>query len=178
MASKTIDRTILGLCAATERIIGSFDRSKGVIHTWTYQINERVAAHLAAKYGHNRIITHGQDTKDREQAIRRHCESDEATVLVSPSLTEGVDLCGDLARFQIVCKVPYPRLDAYARARCARDKGWYRLQTAWNLVQMVGRAVRSDRDYATTFVLDAQFERFVDRNVGILPGWWRAAIRT
>jgi Rad3-related DNA helicase len=43
---------------------------------------------------------------------------------------------------------------------------------------MVGRAVRSDTDYATTFVLDSQFERFVTSNEGILPAWWRAAIQT
>jgi hypothetical protein len=43
---------------------------------------------------------------------------------------------------------------------------------------MIGRAVRSDTDYATTFVLDSQFERFVTRDEGILPVWWRAAIQT
>lgn len=178
MASKTINRTIPDLCTEIERIVGSFGRCKGVIHTCSYHLNQCIARRLAAKYGCQRIITHRQDPRDREQAIRRHSESDGATVLVSPSLTEGVDLHGDLARFQIVCKVPYPRLDEYTRARSARDSTWYRLHTAWALVQMVGRAVRSDTDYATTFVLDSQFERFVTSNEGILPAWWRAAIQT
>jgi Rad3-related DNA helicase len=43
---------------------------------------------------------------------------------------------------------------------------------------MVGRAVRSNTDYATTFVLDSQFEQFVTRNEDLLPDWWRAAIQT
>lgn len=178
MASRSINHTLPGLCAEVERIVGSFARCKGVIHTCSYYINRCVANRLAAKYGSRRIVTHGQDPGDRELAVRRHCESDESTVLVSPSLTEGVDLHGDLARFQIVCKVPYPRLDEYTRARSARDRAWYRLHTAWALVQMIGRAVRSDTDYATTFVLDSQFERFVARNEEILPAWWRAAIQT
>jgi Rad3-related DNA helicase len=178
MAFKSINGTIPGLCAEIERIVGSFGQCKGIIHTCTYHINQCVARRLAAKYGSQRIITHGQDPRDREQAIRLHCDSEGATVLVSPSLMEGVDLHGDLARFQIVCKVPYPRLDAYTRARSARDRAWYRLHTAWALVQMIGRAVRSDTDYATTFVLDSQFESFVIRNEEILPAWWRAAIQT
>jgi len=95
-----------------------------------------------------------------------------------PTLTEGIDLHDDRARFQIVCKVPYPLWDAYASARSARDRAWYQLNTAWALVQMIGRAVRSDTDYATTFVLDSQFEKFVRRNAKILPNWWRAAIQT
>jgi ATP-dependent DNA helicase DinG len=178
MSSKSMERTIPGLCTEIERIVGSFDRCKGVIHTCSYHINQCVARRLVAEYGCQRIITHGQDSRDREQAIRLHCNSEGATVLVSPSLTEGVDLHGDLARFQIVCRVPFPRLDAYTRARSARDKVWYRLHTARALVQMIVRAVRSDSDYATTFVLDSQFERFVTRNTGILPAWWRAAIQT
>jgi Rad3-related DNA helicase len=43
---------------------------------------------------------------------------------------------------------------------------------------MVGRAVRSNTDYATTFVLDSQFEQFATRNEDLLPDWWRAAIQT
>jgi Rad3-related DNA helicase len=178
MAAKTMSRTIPDLCVEIERIVGSFSQCKGVVHTGSYHINQCVARRLTAKYGCQRIITHSQDPRDREQAIRLHCDGNEVTVLVSPSLTEGVDLHGDLARFQIVCKVPYPRLDEYTRARSARDSTWYRLHTAWALVQMIGRAVRSDTDYATTFVLDSQFERFVIRNEQILPAWWRAAIQT
>ena len=176
MAAAAMDQTIPNLCTEVERIVGDFSQSKGVVHTHSYTINRRVAMHLAAKYG-DRIITHGQNARDREQAILRHRTSEGATVLVSPSLTEGVDLKDDLARFQIVCKVPYPRLDTYTRTRCARDRGWYELQTAWALVQMIGRAVRSEADSATTFVLDSQFEKFVSRNEGILPRWWRAAIQ-
>ncbi len=176
MAAKTVNETMPGLCTEVERIVNEFPQSKGVIHSQSYSINQLVSRHLAAKFG-NRIITHGQNSRDRELAIRLHCSSDDPSVLVSPSLTEGVDLKDDLARFQIVCKLPYPRLDAYTRARCARDRGWYELQTAWALAQMIGRAVRSETDSAVTFVLDSQFEKFVARNDRILPKWWRAAIQ-
>jgi hypothetical protein len=112
MAAQKMNHTIPNMCAEIERILNEFSGSKGVIHTHSYSINQRVSQYLAAKYGH-RIIIHGQNPQDREQAIRLHCATDGPSVLVSPSLAEGVDLKGDLARFQIVCKVPYPRLDAY-----------------------------------------------------------------
>lgn len=176
MVRKTMDDAIPSLCNEIERIVDEFSTRKGVIHTHSYSINQRVCQHLAGEYG-DRIITHGQNPRDREKAIRRHCASRGASVLVSPSLTEGIDLKGDLARFQIVCKVPYPRLDVYTRERSTRDRSWYELQTAWRLVQMTGRAVRSDTDSATTFVLDSHFEKFVSRNERILPDWWLESIQ-
>jgi ATP-dependent DNA helicase DinG len=108
MAFRTMDETIPNLCAEIERIVNDFSQCKGVIHTHSYYINQRISRYLTGKFG-SRIVTHGQDPLDREKAILRHCASRGASVLVSPSVTEGVDLQGELARFQIVCKVPYPR---------------------------------------------------------------------
>lgn len=175
MAVNTLNAAMPSICMEAEHIVNNFDRSKGVVHTHSYAINRVVYGHLAAKFG-NRIVSHGPNPRERQSAIHRHCSSEEPSVLVSPSLAEGVDLKDDLARFQIVCKLPYPRLDPYTRARCSRDRGWYELQTAWGLAQMIGRAVRSQTDSAATFVLDSQFGKFVARNEEILPSWWRAAI--
>lgn len=118
MSRQAKERAIPHLCTHIARIVSDFSQCKGVVHTHSYDINQRVFQYLMGKFG-NRIITHSRDARDREDAIRRHCASNEASVLVSPSLNEGVDLKDDLARFQIVCKVPYRRLDAYTRARSA-----------------------------------------------------------
>jgi Rad3-related DNA helicase len=176
MAFKSAQKTIPVLCRQAERIVKDFGSSKGVIHTHSYLINEQISRFLISRMG-GRIITNGQNPREREEAIRRHRTSRDATVLVSPSLTEVVNLAGDLARFQVVCKVPYPRWDAYTRARASRDRRWYDLATAWALVQTVGRAVRSDTDYASTCILDSQFDDFVSRNSDILPAWWKASIQ-
>ena len=177
MAFKSAQKTIPVLCRQVEQIVKDFGSSKGVIHTHSYLINEQVSRFLISRVG-GRIITHGQNPCERQEAIRQHRTSQDATVLVSPSLTEGIDLAGDLARFQVVCKVPYPRWDAYTRARVSRDRRWYDLATARALVQTVGRAIRSETDFASTFILDSQFDDFVSRNSDILPGWWKASIQT
>jgi hypothetical protein len=56
MARKVVDETIPHMCTEIERIIADFGQCKGIIHTHSYSINQRVFKHLADKYG-NRIIT-------------------------------------------------------------------------------------------------------------------------
>jgi len=177
MSRSTIEATIPKLCRLAAQIVAEFNECKGIIHTHSYDLNQQVFSYLRARFG-SRIITHGRDKGNRDEAIEQHRASEDASVLVSPSLTEGVDMKDDLARFQIVCKVPYPRLDTYTCERKKRDQHWYQLQTAHSLMQMIGRCVRSKEDHATTFVLDSQFEYFMKRNEGIIPAWWRAAIQT
>jgi Rad3-related DNA helicase len=94
------------------------------------------------------------------------------TVLVSPSLREGVDLPDDFLRFQILTKLPYPDLgDPWTAARRARDPRWYAVETAKALIQAYGRSCRHREDQGVTYVLDAQFARFLQRYRVLLPEW-------
>jgi Rad3-related DNA helicase len=158
-------RTVLSQLHPTE---------KGIVHTHTRKINEYLAEALS-DLG-NRIITYS-DSKAREQAVHAHRSSLHPTVLFTPGMAEGLDLKDDLSRFQIICKVPYPYLDHYTKSRIKLDPAWYQWRTALTLVQATGRSVRSKTDYAVTYVLDADFERFIARNKNVLPRWWLDAIR-
>tara|TARA_Y100001938_G_scaffold30629_1_gene41606 strand:- start:165 stop:473 length:309 start_codon:yes stop_codon:yes gene_type:complete len=92
-------------------------------------------------------------------------KSKEATVLLSPSMTEGVDLKEDLSRFQIICKVPFPYLgDKLVRKKMNKWDWWYDLQTAKTIIQSVGRSIRSESDSAVTYILDSSWERFYGKN--------------
>ncbi len=74
---------------------------------------------------------------------------------------EGIDLKDDLSRLCIVCKVPYANLgDKWTKTRMDEDKEWYITAACMNLVQMSGRSIRSDTDFAKTYILDADFMRF------------------
>jgi ATP-dependent DNA helicase DinG len=147
---------------------------KGIIHTHTKGINAFLANSLR-ELG-SRIITYA-DAKDRDQAVRAHTNSRNPTVLLTPGMTEGLDLKDDLSRFQIICKIPYPPLDHYNKARMKIDPAWYQWRTALTLVQATGRSVRSKTDYAATYVLDSDFGRFVAMSGRTLPSWWLEAIR-
>ena len=73
--------------------------------------------------------------------------------------------------------MPYPDLgDPWTAARQARDPRWYALETAKALVQAYGRSCRHAEDYGVTYVLDAQFERFLARYRVLLPEWFLDAV--
>ena len=98
----------------------------------------------------------------------KHINSKEPTVLISPSMTEGVDLKGELSRFQILCKVPYPWLgDPIVKKRMYKFPNWYPLQTAMTVVQSIGRSIRNEKDTAITYILDADWERFYRKHKSI-----------
>ncbi len=112
-------------------------------------------------------------SQDKLPALELHRASPLPTVLVSPSLREGVDLPDDFLRFQVITKMPYPDLgDPWTAGRRARDQRWYALETAKALVQAYGRSCRGADDYGTTYILDAQFATFVQQYRVLLPEWF------
>ncbi|MGH7332289.1 MAG: helicase C-terminal domain-containing protein [Candidatus Rokuibacteriota bacterium] len=149
---------------------------KGLIHTSSYGAAHRLAQALAqaAPDQFARLIV--VEGGGRAHALEVHRALRRPTVLVSPSLREGVDLPDDFLRFQIITKMPYPDLgDPWTAARRERDPRWYILETAKGLVQAYGRSCRHAADYGITYMLDAQFERFVGLDRVLLPEWFLEA---
>ena len=91
---------------------------------------------------------------------------------------EGIDLIGDLSRFQIICKVPYPNCfdDEQLARRVEIDRPYYTWLTALKLVQSYGRSVRSPTDTADTYILDESIYKFMDDARKMLPGWFKEAV--
>ena len=77
-------------------------------------------------------------------------------VLVSPSMSEGVDLPYDKCRFQIIYKMPFPYLgDKQVNMRMKRDKKWYAYKTVMTLMQAYGRGMRAEDDSCYTYIIDS-----------------------
>ena len=136
-----------------------------VVHNChTYKITNYLKKELRSK----RILTHNSDNRD--EILHKHITSKEPTVLLTPSMTEGVDLKGDASRFQIIVKVPYPYLgDPIIRKRMNKNEKWYPMQTAMTIVQAYGRSVRSMDDNAVTYILDSDWKRFYSQNKDVFP---------
>ena len=158
-------------------ILAAHPAEKGLVHAASYAAARRLLADLAARAPaqyHRVIFVESSEAKGR--ALDDHRASSRPTVLLSPSLREGVDLPDDFLRFQIITKVPYPDLgDPWTAARQARDPRWYALETAKALVQTYGRSCRHAGDHGVTYVLDAHFARFLQRYRPLLPAWFREA---
>jgi Rad3-related DNA helicase len=159
MSTKFIDDSLPKLVEAVKMILDAHPKDKGIIHTSTYKI----ANYIKKRIRTNRLLIHDSDNRDK--VFKKHKNSKKPTVLISPSMTEGVDLRGDMSRFQIVCKVPFPYLgSSLIRKKMSKWDWWYDLQTAKTVIQSVGRSVRSESDSAVTYILDTSWERFYRKN--------------
>ncbi len=162
------------LFAEVAAILAAHPREKGLIHVQSYAAGDRLMRDLAARASaESRRLIWVESSEAKARALDQHRASGRPTVLVSPALREGVDLPDDFLRFQIVTKMPFPDLgDPWTAARRERDPRWYALETAKALVQAYGRSCRHAGDHGVTYILDAQFERFLQRYRVLLPEWF------
>lgn len=171
-----LDRELPKLVTEIGAIMDAHPDEKGVIHAHSYRIAGYIASNLpTAKRA--RLKTH-YSSEGRDAALDEHIASDLPTVLLTPSMTEGIDLADDLSRWQVICKIPYPYLgDPQIAARQKADPAWYDWRTCLTVVQGYGRSVRSERDHAVTYVLDADFPKYFARHRKRFPDWFVEAVR-
>jgi Rad3-related DNA helicase len=142
---------------------------KGIIHTHSMNITNTLKKYLKP----NGRYLFRENASTNEVILNDHCESDEPTILVSPSLSYGVDLRGDLGRFSIIVKLPYlPLSDKRISKIFNEDKTWYSNSMLNGLVQMCGRCTRDENDYSTTYILDGNIEQIIYRNKNKLPKYF------
>jgi len=172
MSRGGIDETLPKLAEAVKAILENHPNEKGIIHAHTFKIAHYIKKALRSR----RILIH--DSNNREEILNKHINGKKPTVLISPSMTEGVDLKGDSSRFQIVCKIPFPYLgDKLCRKRMHKWSWWYPTQTAKVIVQAVGRSIRSVDDTAITYILDEDWGRFYGQNKKLFPQSFKDTIQ-
>lgn len=172
MGNNEIEYTLPKIADAVREILKTHPKEKGIIHCGSYKI----AWHIKKNVKSNRLLIH--DSSDRDAVLAKHIASKEPTVILSPSMTEGVDLKDDLSRFQVICKVPFPYLgDKLIRKKMHKWDWWYDLQTAKTLIQSVGRSVRNENDKAVTYILDSIWERFYGKNRQLFPENFKKSIQ-
>lgn len=166
LGAKTYDSTIKNVISSVESILNKHKQHKGIIHTGNYKISNAIRENIHS----DRLIFH--TSEDREEALEKHLKSERKTVLVSPSMFTGVDLKDDLARFQIIVKIPYPYLGSkYVQKRKEMLPSWYQWKTLNDLIQSYGRPIRHDKDWAYTYILDGSFSNLFRYSKGKIPGY-------
>ena len=95
--------------------------------------------------------------KQKEEQMQKYIYYDDS-ILVGPTLVEGIDLPDDLCRINIILKVPYPNLGSnLIKKKIELFPLWYDSTTSNDIIQSIGRGVRNANDYCTTFILDGCF---------------------
>lgn len=156
-----------------QKILKRHEGEKGLIHTHSYKCQQYIINNLY----NNRLIAHG--TNNRERVLQFFEEDENPLVLVSPSMSEGVDLPYDKCRFQIIYKIPFPYLgDKQINMRMKKDQRWYAYKTAMTLVQTYGRGMRADDDSCVTYILDSDIQMLLKSPLykSLIPDFFKEAI--
>ena len=98
-------------------------------------------------------------------------------IILSPSVETGYDFKDDLARWQIIAKVPFLNLgDNYVNVRKNKNNDWYTREAVLRLIQSCGRIVRGLNDYGSTYIIDENVLRLISNNTDMFPEWWLHAL--
>jgi ATP-dependent DNA helicase DinG len=172
MSYKSKEDTFKNYIPYIKKLLDKYKNKKGIIHTNSFEL----ANWIQKSIKDTRLIFH--DSSNKDEMLKMHFESDEPTVIVSPSMGTGVSFDNDKARFQIIAKVPYPSLGSQKnKMRQNNNPDWYSWKTVCGLIQMTGRSVRSDVDYADTIIIDGGFGDVIKHSSHFLPDWVQEAIK-
>jgi ATP-dependent DNA helicase DinG len=159
MSHSSIDITLPKMINKIKELIVFHNNDKGIIHCHSYKILKYIKDNIKDK----RLLF--SNMNNRDMILKLHMNSKTPTILVSPSMSEGVDLKDDMSRFQIICKVPFPYLnDDIMKKKMKKWDWYYSYCTAITMIQSCGRSVRNEDDYACTYIIDSSWEGFYKKN--------------
>ena len=163
-ANKNI--TIPKLAKIAKAICTHHKGQKGIIHTH----NMEITSALQNECGRDKRFLFREKGMYNEQMLDIHTSTTDDTILVSPSMTHGVSLDGELGEFSIIMKAPFlPLGDKRIRRLAEMDKDWYEDKMISTFVQMCGRTIRSQTDTSITYVLDGSLTKRIIENADKLP---------
>lgn len=172
MSYKSKDETFKRYIPYIQKLLDKYKNKKGIIHTNSFELAKWIENSIKDP----RLIFH--DSSNKDEMLKFHKESDKPTVIVSPSMDTGVSFDNDDARFQIIAKVPYPSLASQKnKLRQSNNPDWYSWKTVSGIIQMTGRPVRSNLDYADTIIIDGGFGDVIKHSSQFLPDWIQEAIK-
>lgn len=129
-------------------ILAKHKDEKGIIHAQTHAVCKKLTEAIP-----DARLTY---YKDRDYCLKEHARKSRS-VIVSPSMKEGLDLKGTESTFQILVVVPYPMFDLHTINKMKVNGKYYQWATTVAFVQSLGRSVRSESDICTTYLVDSRF---------------------
>jgi len=153
MSYKEIDKNREWLYEKINEIIEKHPNESGIIHSASYDLTAKIRDNLSFK-NRKRVFVY-EGTEEKRQVLDM-MKMTPGKIIMGPSLTTGLDLRDDFARFAIIAKMPYPSLsDKFVKTKLSINPNWYKWRTIIEILQSVGRTVRHENDYCDTYILDA-----------------------
>ena len=165
------EETLPRIAAKLRELAAKHPKEKGIIH-----LPYRIKDDLRPLIDDPRFLWY--DKTNKSQIYERFRGDGEYPILVAPGMAEGIDLPGDLGRWQVIVKVQYPSLsDHYVRALKRLDPETYSWVTVRTIIQQAGRICRSPTDYGVTYCLDSAFASLYASSKKFWPEWFKSAVK-
>lgn len=145
---------------------------KGIIHTVSYHRAKDFMEWLKRfDMGlYSRVMSH--QSFNTADVVKRFKKSNNPSVLVSPSVTTGYDFPQTECEFVIWMKLPFPVTKSpVMKARCDNDGSYPGYLMVQELVQGLGRGMRSASDFCECFIMDNSWQWAAKRYTNLLPSW-------
>ena len=144
---------------------------KGIIHAVSYVRAKQIRDFSEFR---DSMILH--DKHNTREAVEQFRASGPGAIFVSPSVTTGYDFPGQLCEFQVIAKIPFPdRRSPVTAARTTHDPEYPAYIAMQELVQAVGRGMRSVDDQCETAIFDNNCGWFMHKYRHLAPSWFLAA---
>jgi hypothetical protein len=171
---REVEATLPKLVSTLGGLLEHHKTERGVVHT-TYAMTQRLQA--TSLGSHPRLRWYDQATKASVYAAWL-VDSTPGVTLVAAGLTEGVDLAGDLCRWQAVTSLMYPDMtDPAVLAKAKLRPDWYAWMAARDLQQATGRSSRGPGDWSYTYVLTSDFERLYSKHRNMFVPSFRDSLK-
>jgi len=169
-------QTVPKIARLIVRLMAHHPDEKGIVHAHSYAIAEQLADHLTDFGVGSRVRVHDTDNRDAELDAWK--ASSDPELFVSVKMEEALDLKGDLARWQVLCKAPYLNTNDSRVARRLEDGqwAWYHRTALRTVIQACGRVVRAPDDYGATYLADSSLLDLFERAEHDTPPWFRQQV--
>ncbi|WP_276273304.1 helicase C-terminal domain-containing protein [Haloarcula litorea] len=166
------EETLPAIARTLVRVMARHPDEKGLVHCHSYAIQEQLRDLLDELGVGTRVRDH--DREGRDAALAAWKRSSDPDVFLSVKMEEALDLEGDLCRWQVVCKAPYPNTNDSRVARRLEDGqwGWYYRTALRTVIQACGRVVRAPDDHGATYLADASLLDLFERASHDTPDWF------
>ncbi len=166
------EETLPNIARTVVRIMQQHPEEKGIVHAHSYDIQERLESLLTDFGVGTRLQTHSRENRDAD--LERWKASSQPDVFLSVKMEEALDLKGDLARWQVICKAPFLNTgDSRVAHRLEQGQwAWYYRTALQTVIQACGRVVRAPDDYGATYLADSSLLDVFDRARTDMPDWF------
>ena len=170
------EETLPKIARILVRLMAHHPDEKGLVHCHSYAIQDQLEDLLREFGVDSRIRSHDRDDRDGQLAAWQR--SDDPTVFLSVKMEEALDLEGDLCRWQLLCKAPYPNTNDSRVAQRLEDGqwAWYYRTALRTVIQACGRVVRAPDDHGATYLGDSSLLELFDRARTDMPDWFLAQV--